>query len=94
MPRLVIQIPEGLPFGALRLARDPDGGVSFDTAVVVQVCEASGIDPHLLADRPEDLLAQLIVEWYRAHVAAGGAPDPVAEQIGREVQIEDHRRLN
>lgn len=93
MSRAALRIPEGLSFAALRLGREADGSVSFDTTVVAQICHASGLDPDAFAAH-EDNLASLIVTWYAAHLAGGGAPDPVAEQIALEVRVEDHRRLN
>ena len=84
-------IPDGMQFSDLKLARDPDGMVSFDHAVIDRICAASGLSPALLHDGPEDNLASLIVGWYNAHRARGGAPDPVAEDLIAEVRIEGER---
>lgn len=82
-------IPDGVQFSDLRLARDPDGMVSFDWSVIDRICAASGLSPSLLRDGPEDNAASLIVAWYNAHRAGGGAPDPIAEDLIAEVRIED-----
>lgn len=86
---LRLAIPEGLTFSALQLRREPSGEVSFDRGVIRRICEASGIDPALMLAGPEDNVAGLIVAWYAAHLRDGGAPDPVAEQLGAEVRAED-----
>lgn len=86
-----IRVPTDLPFSSLKLARDPDGGVSFDTAVINRVEAASGLPAGHFMGLPEDALADLIVQWYRAHLAAGGQPDPVADDLIAEARIEDQR---
>lgn len=85
-----LRIPDGLTYADLKLQRDPDGSVSFDAAVLTRVCEASGIDAARFG-ADEDALAALLTAWYRAHRAAGGAPDPVQEDLLAEVAAEDAR---
>lgn len=86
-----IRIPTDIPFSALQLARDPDGHVSFDTVVINRIEAASGLPHGHFMSQAEDALADLIVQWYRAHLAAGGEPDPVADDLITEVRIEDQR---
>lgn len=84
-----IVIPPGLAFADLKLARDADGMVSFDTAVIARIEAASGLpDGHFMA-QAEGALADLVTQWYRAHLAAGGAPDPTQEDLIGEVRAED-----
>ena len=84
-----VAIPDDLDFSDLRLSRDPDGAVSFDWGVVERICEASGIDPAMMRDAPEDNVAGLLMGWYQAHRNGGGQPDPVAEDLIGETAIED-----
>lgn len=88
---LTIQIPEDLDFSELRLARDPDGMVSFDWSPIARICEASGIDVAVFRGAPEDNVASLITAWYREHLARGGARDAVQDDLIAEAQIEDER---
>ena len=84
-----IAIPDDLEFSDLRLARDPaTGDVAFDLAPIERICEASGLNVALFRDGPEDNVAGLITAWYDAHREAGGAPDPVAENLIRETVLE------
>lgn len=86
---LRITIPEGLSFEQLKLTRDPVTlDVSFDWAPIESICQASGIDPALFRDQHEDNVAGLIHQWYLAHLEAGGARDPVQDQIRAEVDAE------
>lgn len=84
-----IAIPDDVDFADLRLARDADGDVSFDWAVIARICEASGIDPALFRDGPEDNVAGLINHWYLAHLQKGGERDAVADDIISETIAEE-----
>lgn len=86
-----IIIPPELAFADLQLARDPDGGVSMDTSVIERIELASGLQAGHLAAQGEDALSALITQWYRSHLAAGGAPDPVQEELIAEARFEDER---
>lgn len=89
---LQLEIPAGLGFADLKLARDShDGSVSFDIAAVQRLCAANNLDPALFLARHEDAVAGLIVAWYKAHRANGGAPDAVAEALLAEVRLENER---
>ena len=79
-----LAIPDDLAFEALKLTRDPRTGE-------VAICAASGVDVEVFKHGPEaeDNVSALIVAWYRAHLACGGAPDAVQEQILAEVAAED-----
>lgn len=86
---LSIKIPEDLPFAALRLARDPDGAVSFDTSVIERIEAASGLPAGFFMRQSEDAVAGLIARWYAMHRAAGGQPDPVQDDLIAEAALED-----
>ena len=82
-------IPSDVRFSDLKLARDPDGHVSFDWTPIERICAASGHDVAVFRDGPEDNLASLLSSWYHAHRSAGGEPDAVYEDLISEVRAED-----
>ena len=84
-----VSIPTDLSFSDLNLARDADGHVSFYRGVIERVCEASEIPSELFFGAHEDNVAGLIVQWYQAHIANGGARDPVADDLIAEQRAED-----
>jgi hypothetical protein len=86
-----IQIPEDLSFEDLRLARDRTGDMSFDWHPIERICEASGVDSSLFREASGENVATLIVEWYQAHRAVGGAVDPAAEELIVEATVDDSR---
>ena len=86
-----VLIPGDLSFTDLQLGRAADGSVSFDLAAIARVERASGLPEGYFAERPEDAVAELVTRWYSAHRAAGGAPDPIAEDLLAEMRAEDAR---
>lgn len=84
-----IIIPHDLAFVDLRLARSATGDVSFSPDAIARICVASGLPRDLFFSRPEADVCAVIVSWYRAHLADGGAADPVADELIGEVRAED-----
>lgn len=84
-----IAIPAALKFSDLRLARDPNGDVSFDITVIERIEQSSGLPVGFFMASPEDALGELIVQWYRMHLSGGGTPDATAEDLIAEAQAED-----
>lgn len=86
------RIPDDLDFAALKLSRDPEtGAVDFDSAPIVAICQASGLDPDLFTHGPEDNAAGLVSAWYAEHLARGGARDAVMDDLIAEADAEDAR---
>lgn len=87
---VTICIPDDLEFSDLKLARDPiTGDVSFDWAPIERICAASSIDASAFRDQHEDNVSGLIVQWYAAHLASGGARDRVQDDLIAEMLAED-----
>ncbi|MBP7657197.1 MAG: hypothetical protein KA742_11720 [Pseudoxanthomonas sp.] len=84
-----IAIPDDIEFADLRMAREPDGSVSFDWSVIERICNTSGLPVELLRDAPEENVVGLIQSWYEIHRQHGGAPDPVIEDLAAEAAAED-----
>ena len=61
--------------------------IEFDAELLEWGCEANDIDAETFLT--EDNMGALLKGWYQAHLASGGAPDQVQEQILAEVQAED-----
>lgn len=84
-----VKIPDSLKFSELKLTWDNDGNISFDWQPIDAICAASGINPAVFRDMPEDNVAGLIIQWYAAHLQDGGDRNPVADQLLAEVMLED-----
>jgi hypothetical protein len=86
--RLRMTIPYGVEFGDLHLSRSQDDGlVHFEMAPIQAICEASALDLEELVLGPQPLVGLLIAAWYEVHIAQGGAPDPVQEDLMEEARL-------
>lgn len=64
-------------FSVLHLTRDMDTEeIEFDEPALMAVVDAMGET----INGPDDV-GRILHAWYNAHRAAGGAPDPVAEEL-------------
>lgn len=70
-----IVIPADVTFAALRLQISPDGAVSFDREVLLNVWTASGHPAELLDSADAAEVCRFIARWYAEHMRAGGASD-------------------
>ena len=84
-------IPEGVQFAELKLSRDANGIIRFQWEPIDTICAANGVNLDIFKASTEDNVAGFIVEWYQAHIANGGDPDPVAEDLIAETKLEDER---
>ena len=84
-----ISIPPDISFAELQIQRLPTGNVQFNTPVLAAICDASGTSLDVLQDAGEDAVADLIIQWYAAHRAAGGAPDAGMDDLIAETRAED-----
>jgi hypothetical protein len=78
-----IVVPVDVTFRDLGLHYDAaTRTVSLIRPVLISVIEATKLDPDVvLAD--DKTQRDLIGAWYRAHIEAGGAPDPLMELVGK-----------
>jgi hypothetical protein len=88
MLKWVKYVIDDIAFSELKLAREPDGSVSFDIETIRRVCEASQIDADTVLHN-EDNLVELITSWYFMNCDNGGESDPIAEDLILEVHAED-----
>lgn len=83
-----ITIPDTLRFADLQLRREPDGDLSFETAPLELIAEASGDEVREMMRAGEDGISLVITNWYHAARARGEPPDPVAEDLAAEILAE------
>jgi len=75
----------GFSFADLALAREPDTQrLLYRPEPLRWLMRVNGFESQTVFDS-EDLACWLIAEWYAEHLAKGGEPDPVAEDILTEV---------
>jgi hypothetical protein len=87
--QLCVTIPDGVDFADLCLSRDVDDGqVRFRIAPIEAICEASDLNLDDILQGPQPLVV-LIAAWYRVHIAQGGTPNPVQEDLLEETCLEE-----
>jgi len=87
---LHLNFPDTIKFSDLKLSRDPvTGDIAFDWLPIELICQHSGIDSDMFRHSHEDNVAGLITAWYAEHLKAGGEPNPIVEELTREIHIED-----
>lgn len=79
-----------VPFSALDLRYESDGGVTFEASVIKRLCAQSRIP--MLTDA--DAISAFIVNWYIEHLRAGGERDTVAHSLCIEVLVENDAGQN
>ena len=82
-----LRVPAALKARWVRESRA--AGMRLTDWIVQRVEAASGLPKGFFTGQPEDALASLITAWYDRHIAAGGARDPVADDLIAEVRAED-----
>ena len=89
MRQLRVTIPDGVEFADLCLSRNvEDGLLRFNMAPIEAICEASDLDLDAIVEGPRPLVGLLIAAWYQTHLAQGGLPDPVQEDLVKEARLE------
>lgn len=82
----VVRINANLNFQDLNLSFDPIiKNIEIDMAPLETILSDSGISEDQVAD---DLISSVIVCWYENHLSNGGKPDPVAEQVMADYEVE------
>lgn len=49
--------------------------------LVKKVCLLNGLDWDKVLANPGPVVSTLLTVWYKSHLAEGGSPDPVMEQL-------------
>lgn len=79
--QLKFKLPEDHVFEDLRLRRCDDAAIDLDMDLVKKVCLLNGLDWDKVLANPGPVVSTLLTVWYKSHLAEGGSPDPVMEQL-------------
>jgi len=86
-----LTIPPDVQFTDLKFGLDSTtGGLTFESAPIIRICQASGIPIEAMRDDEENLY-QVIVYLYAKHVEKGGALDPVLDDMRKELEAQDEK---
>lgn len=79
---LTLKLPEGYSFADLKLRRcADDDAIDLDMDLVKKVCSINDLDFQKVLQNPGPVVTTILTVWYKSHIADGGAPDPVMEEL-------------
>ncbi len=78
---LTLKLPEGYSFADLKIRRCADDAIDLDMDLVRLVCNLNDLDFDKVCQEPGPVVSSILTVWYKAHLADGGQPDPLMEQL-------------
>lgn len=78
---LTLKLPEGYVFADLKLRRCADDAIDLDMDLVKLICNINGLDFDKVCQNPGPVVTSILTVWYKSHLAQGGQPDALMEQL-------------
>ena len=78
---LTLKLPEGYTFADLKIRRCADDAIDLDMDLVKLICKINGLDFDKVCQNPGPVVTTILTVWYKSHLAAGGASDPLMESL-------------
>lgn len=81
---LTLKLPEGYSFADLKLRRCADDAIDLDMDLVKLICNINGLDFEKVCQNPGPVVTSILTVWYKRHIADGGAPDTLMEELKKQ----------
>jgi hypothetical protein len=78
---LTLKLPEGYSFSDLKVRRCDDDAIDLDMDLVKLVCKINGLSFDKVLQNPGPVVTSILTVWYKTHLAEGGAPDALMEEL-------------
>jgi hypothetical protein len=78
---LTLKLPEGYSFQDLKLRRCADDAIDLDMNLMRLICKLNGLDFGKVCENPGPLVSTILTTWYKNHLAEGGEPDALMEEL-------------
>lgn len=78
---LTLKLPEGYTFADLKLRRCEDDAIDLDMDLVKLICKINGLDFQKVLQNPGPVVTSVLTVWYKKHLAEGGTPDALMEEL-------------
>lgn len=78
---LTLKLPEGYTFADLKLRRCDDAAIDLDMDLVQRICTINGLDFAKVLQNPGPVVTSILTVWYKTHLAEGGEPDALMEEL-------------
>ncbi len=78
---LTLKLPEGYTFADLKIRRCEADAIDLDMDLVKVICSLNGLDFEKVCQNPGPVVTSILTVWYRSHLAGGGQPDALMEEL-------------
>jgi hypothetical protein len=78
---LTLKLPEGYTFADLKIRRCESDAIDLDMDLVKLICNINGLDFAKVLQDPGPVVTSILAVWYKSHLAAGGQPDLLMEEL-------------
>ncbi len=78
---LTLKLPEGYTFADLKIRRCEADAIDLDMDLVRLICNINGLDFEKVCQNPGPVVTTILTVWYKSHLAEGGEPDALMEQL-------------
>ena len=79
--QLTLKLPAGYSFADLKIRRCEADAIDLDMDLVKLVCNINGLDFDKVCQNPGPVVSTILTVWYKSHLAAGGEPDVLMEEL-------------
>jgi hypothetical protein len=83
---LTLNLPEGYTFADLKIRRVESDAIDLDMDLVKLICNINGLDFDKVRQDPGPVVTTILTVWYKSHLAEGGEPDPLMEELRTQRQ--------
>jgi hypothetical protein len=83
---LSLKLPEGYSFSDLKVRRCDDDAIDLDMDLVKLICNINGLNFDKVLQNPGPVITSILTVWYKSHLAHGGAPDALMEELKTQGQ--------
>lgn len=84
---LQLKLPDGYIFEDLKLRRCDDDAIDLDMDIVKLICNINGLDFDKVLQNPGPVVTSILTVWYKSHLAEGGSPDAVMEELKKTPRL-------
>ena len=85
-PVLTLKLPDGYSFADLKVRRCDDDAIDLDMDLVKLICNINGLSFDKVLQNPGPVVTSILSAWYKSHLAQGGAPDVLMEELKTQGQ--------
>ena len=78
---LTLKLPEGYIFSDLKMRRCEADAIDLDMDLVKVICHLNGLDFEKVCQNPGPVVTTILTVWYKNHLAGGGQPDALMEEL-------------